>query len=191
MIPIYRTRKMEWSVNVLLRRVRHVYVRAAYINYYRVRFRADHITDDRVFFDHVPSQRESWMDEGGALISYRMPPVQEPHDAMLFVECPKLLWMIARYSRSTRLLAVVYEPPTWRAHEHQISRKFEVRSSRQSKYFKHMEQLEITKDYVSRLPEFTIPALDALLHRAQAEASRSSCAPAQCAGAAPAPDTPD
>jgi hypothetical protein len=189
LIPCFRTSAPEWSANLLLKHYRSVLIRAAYANAVRIRFRADHITDERVFFDKVPSQRLAWIEQGGALISYKYSWMQIPHDAIVFAECPKYLWMMARSFQSTRSIAVIYEPPTWRPHEVQIEHA--VRGKTEGGKFLRRERFMLMRAFVEQLPELTAQRLETLIRRARAAASRSSSFPSLSGAGARLPDTHD
>src|SRR5229473_1864521 len=114
MIPLFRTRRMEAATNLLLAHFRQVLVRAAYDNYVRIRFRADDVNGGEVYFNRVPSQKKKWHEKGGALITWRNDNREGPHDAIVFAECPKSFGLILQAIKQTRVLGVIYEPPSWR-----------------------------------------------------------------------------
>ena len=182
MIPLYRTHRMESAANLLVKHCRQVLVFAAYDNYVRIRFRADKMRDPRCYFNKVPSQRLAWEKNGGALITWRNDGTEGQHDAILFVECPKSIERLVAAIKPTRLLGVIYEPPTWRQHEQQIAKRF---SDRPNKFKKHMKRLRVMQDFVARLPEFSRYRLQ----RALAASARSSPAHALPAAAALPSDT--
>lgn len=187
MVPLYRTRNMESAANLLCKHFRHVLVRALYANSIRIRFRADGIKDPRVFFNKVPSQHKRWREKGGVLITWRSTNLEGPHDAIVFVECPKFLDMIQAATRETRVVGVIYQPPTWRPHEERIAKLY--KEAKPSKYRRHMRRLSMMRDWVERLPWFTSRALQTLL-RARARLSRSSAAPESPVGAEHPAGTP-
>lgn len=174
---------MEWAANQLVRTVRHVLVRAAYDNDIRVRFRADDLDDPRCYFNKVASQHKRWRENGGALITWKNNNLEGPCDAILLVECPKSIDAIWRAVKNTRVLGVVYDPPTWRPFEEQIRKRHAGKHPR--KCARQIERLEIVRALVERLPVFSRPALS----RALAASSRLSCAPEQSEAAAPPADT--
>lgn len=180
---------MEWSANLLVRHYRLVLIRAAYMNYTRIRFRADHLVDERVFFDKVVSQRERWVEAGGAIISYKYTVMPLDHDAILFVECPKFLRMMNAAWQNTKSVAVIYEPPTWKPHEEQIRRVCEGYNP--GRLRRHLEELSITRGFVEQLPEITAQRLETLKRRAQEAASRSSSFPSLSGAGARLPDNRD
>lgn len=180
---------MEWAANLLVKNYRHVLIRASYMNHTRIRFRADNLVDERVFFNKVPSQHAAWVEQGGALISWKFRGETHPHEAIVFVECPKFTWMLREGMAATQKICVIYEPPTWKAHEQQIVRACEKhhpgRLKRQLRQFKDMQLL------ISQLPEFTAQRLATVLRRDQEEASRLSSFPSLSGAGARLPDTHD
>lgn len=181
MIPLYRTRRMESSANLLVKHCQRVLVRAAYDNYVRIRFRADMLKDPRCYFNKVASQRKRWDEGGGALITWRNDNREGAHEAILFAECPKSIDALYRAAQSTAILGVVYEPPTWRQHEQQIVKRH---TGKPGKLKRQMERLRIVRVFVETLPELTRPRLLALL-RARQESPLSSPSREQSEGAAP------
>ncbi len=161
---------MEPAANLLVKHFRQVLIRASYENHTRIRFRADDLRDPRCFFNKTASQRKKWEERGGALITWRDDNREGPHDAILYVECPKSMEHLYRAQLATRTIGVVYEPPTWapfdallhwRHHEHP------------AKLRRQLERLEIMKGFVAQLPQFTPARLKTLL-RARPVSSRSS-----------------
>lgn len=181
MIELFRTTRMEWAANLLVEFYRQVLIRAAYDNYTRIRFRADDFKGPHFYFGRVPSQFAKWRDTGGALLTWRNDNKEGPHDAILFVECPKSLKAMERASVNTRSVGVVYVPPTWRLHEEQI--KFRHTGRRRDR---QLEKLTLMRYFVEHLPELTRRRL-----RVLAERSRSSSFPESPAGAAPSAGRPD
>jgi hypothetical protein len=184
LIPLYRTQHMEQAANLLVKHYRLVLVRAAYDNYVRIRFRADDLTDARCYFNKVESQHTSWLKNGGALITWKNTNREGPHDAIVFVACPKSLQALSEARVSTKSLGVIYEPTSWRNHEQQLAKRFKDRHPR--KHQRAFERLEYMKLFVSGLPEFTQERLYSLLP-APAAQSQSSDAPLLLGGAVPSP----
>lgn len=178
---------MEWAANVLIEHIRLVLIRAAYDNYIRIRFRADDVTDPRLYFGKVTSQFLRWRETGGALITWRNNDQEGPHDAILFVECPKSIDAIYRSTRNTSTIGVIFEPPTWLPHEQQIQRRHKYRHPRKCE--RQMERLGIVREFVARLPIFTRSSLVRLLSRSAASQSSSSLELPE--GAEHSADTPD
>lgn len=175
MIPLSRTTRPEAAANLLLGTFRNVLVQAHYDNSVRIRFRADLVTNGNVFFGKVPSQVRQWRSQGGLLISWRRVDAKEgPHDALLFMECPKSIEGIYRSASLTRHLAVIYSPPSWRLHEDTILNRH--KHAHRSKFARQMKRLEIVRDYLETLPELTRPYL-ARRQRALLAASQPSRAP--------------
>ncbi len=162
---------MEWSANVLLEHFRMVLVRAAYDNYVRIRFRADDIEDQRLYFGKVPSQFSKWRENGGALLTWRNDNKEDAHDAILFVECPKSLKALERASVNTRLVGVIYEPPTWRLHEQQIIKRHPHGTRKRDR---QLEKLSLMRYFVEHLPELTRVRLRLLCARRGWSLSSSS-----------------
>ncbi len=162
---------MEWAANLMLENFRQVLIRAAYDNYVRIRFRADDVEDSRLYFGKVPSQFEKWRANGGALITWRNDNREGPHDAILFVECPKSLKALERASVNTRLLGVIYEPPSWRQHEAQIIRRHPHGGRKRAR---QLEKLDLMKYFVEHLPELTRDRLRRLCARRGWSLSSSS-----------------
>ena len=188
MIQFFRTSTMEWAANLLVKHYRHVVIRQAFVNRTRIRFRADWLTDERVFFNKVPSQWESWKEQGGALISYKFYAETHPHEALLFVEAPKFMWMMRNAIAATKEVVVIYEPPTWKAHEEQIRLKYSTKPSRERR---HLRDLESMKLFVQQLPELTAQRLETVIRRARQAGSRLSSAPALSGVGARLPDIHD
>lgn len=184
MIQLFRTRRMESAANLLVKHYRQVLVFAAYDNYVRIRFRADKLRDPRCYFNRVPSQRKAWAEQGGALITWRNDGKEGPHDAILFIECPKSMERLVASIAPTRSIGVIYEPPSWRQHEQQIAKRFQ---DKPNKFKKHMKRLRIVQEFVGRLPEFSRSRLQrALAGSAQSlsspESPEAAALPADTAG---------
>lgn len=158
---------MESAANLLVKHCCHVLVRAAYDNYVRIRFRADDLRDPRCYFNKVPSQHKRWRETGGALITWRNSNLEGPHDAILFVECPKSMEALHAAVQSTGKVGVIYEPPSWRQHEQQIARRH---LEKPGKFKRQMKRLQIVREFVEMLPILSRPRLRSVL----AGASRSS-----------------
>lgn len=169
---------MESAANLLVKHYRHVLVRAAYDNYVRIRFRADDLRDPRCYFNKVPSQHKRWRETGGALITWRNSNLEGPHDAILFVECPKSMEALHAAVQTTRSVGVIYEPPSWRQHEQQLAKRH---ADKPAKFKRQMKRLQIVREFVEMLPVFSPPRLRSVL----AAASRSSGAPASREAAVP------
>ncbi len=176
---------MESAANLLLRHFRHVLIRAAYDNYTRIRFRADDVEDERVYFAKVESQIKKWRDNGGALITWKNTNQEGPHDAILFVECPKTMWAIHRATRNTAHVGVIYIPPSWRLHDETLAYRHRSRPVKLARAQRRMEQVKA----LELLPEITAASLRRTL-RAQG-LSQSSCAPESPAGAERSAGTTD
>lgn len=192
MIPFSTTTRAETAANRLLDHFRHVLVQAYYDNNdaQRIRFRADLVTHPRVYFGKVPSQIRQWRKTGGLLISWRRVDAKEgPHDALLFMECPKSIEGMYKGAHLTRHLAVIYVPPTWRVHEDTIIGRH--KNAHPSKFQRQMKRLEIVRDYVKSLPVLTqiYLARQQRARAAQAQSS-SSFSPSPPADAAPPAYTP-
>lgn len=172
---------MESAANILVNSVPRVLVRAAYDNNVRIRFRADALKDPRVFFGKVPSQRKKWQERGGALISWRNDNREGEHEAIVIVECPKSMEVLYRAIKPSKLLGVVYVPPSWTPHENQIEWRF--RKKPQWKKERALERFAIVREFVESLPPFTKARCRHLL-RARAAASPQSFSPESPAGAA-------
>lgn len=184
MIPLVRTYRPERAVNLLLKRFRCVLVQAHYDNYTRIRFQADRVRDERVFFGKVPSQVKRWHERGGCLVSWRRVDGQEgENDAIVFAECPRSLEGIYASIGLTRHLAVVTMPPTWRIHEGTVAQRYQ---DSPNKLAKHTRRLTILRDMLSATPLLTRDFLDR--HFSPAESSPPSPAPGLPAGAAPLSD---
>ncbi len=187
MIPIALTDAPESSANRLLRVFRTVLVQAYYDNYLRIRFRADMVRDERVFFGKVPSQIAAWHEQGGVLISWRRVDAREgPHDAILFAECPKSLDGLYRSCQFTRAVAVVYTPPTWRPHEETIARRHG--QTHPAKAARQLKRLGMLRDVLAEKPTFSRAYL-VRLRRAQEAAPPPSSSPGSPADAAHAAGT--
>lgn len=182
MIPIVRTFRPESAVNILLKHVSSVIVQAHYDNYTRIRFRADLVRDDRVFFGRVPSQHRLWRARGGCLISWRRVDGKEgENDAVVFAEAPKSMEGIYAAIGFTRSIAVVYVPPTWRPHLQTIAQRFGP--DRPGKYAKSLKRLQIMRDVLETAPLLTHDLLGRLLSRQEPPPPLSS--PGSPAAAAP------
>ena len=176
---------MEWASNVLLERFHLVLIRAAYDNYVRIRFRADDVDEaHKLYFGRVPSQFSKWRETGGALLTWRNDNKEGKHDAIVFVECPKSLKALERASVNTRSVGVIYEPPTWRQHEHQIIRRHPQESRKRAR---QLEKLALMRYFIEHLPELTRRRLDSLC--ARRGWSRSSSSRGSPAGAGPSAGT--
>ena len=190
MIPFATTVRAETAANRLLAHFNHVLVQAHYDNddAQRIRFRADLVTHPRIYFGKVPSQIVQWRKRGGLLISWRRVDAKEgPHDALLFMECPKSIEGIYKAAHLTRHLGVIYLPPTWRVHEETIIRRH--KNAHPSKFRRQMKRLEIVRDYVNSLPILTQIYIVRRLRALEAK-SQSSFSPAPPADAVPPACTP-
>lgn len=184
---------MEWAADKLAERFRHVIVRAIYTNYtsgqdLRIRFRADDLKCDRIFFDRTSSQRHRWRERGGILICWqndRNRPLEGEHDAVLFAECPPRIDAVFRFTNgATRACAVVYEPVSWLPHETIIRSRH---AEHPYKMARSIERLAIVRSFVEQSPILTTMALDRL--RARLEASRWLSAHESPVGAVHSADT--
>jgi len=184
LIPIFRTRHMESAVNLLLKNFRTVLVYCAYANVHhgrdlRVRFRADKIKDQRVFFDRTKSQVKRWRERGGALIVWSNRNRMRDYDAMVFAEAPRRIEALYEAQKCARHCAVIYEPPSWNPH-------IEITKLRHAehpaKLRRAVRDLAIMESYVSSLPLLSRRSLLSRLP-AQEESSRSSFAPGSPEGA--------
>lgn len=172
---------MESAANLLVKHFRQVLVRASYENHVRIRFRADDLRDPRCFFNKVSSQRKKWEERGGALITWRDDNREGPHDAILFVECPKSMEHLYRAQLATRTVGVVYEPPTWKPFVDLLHWRH---SEHPAKLKRQLERLEIIRAFVEALPPFTPKRLSTLL-RARQVSSQSSSSPGSPVASAP------
>lgn len=191
MIPVYRTNHPENAVNLLLANRLRVLVNCVYDNFYpgcnmRLRFRADLVRDERVYFAKVYSQQKRWKERGGALITWSWAYALAHYaDAVVYQELPKsmeLLWK----SAEARMLAVVYQPPSWRAYEEVI------RVRKEGKPFKlsiALTKWATVRDYAEQQPMLNASTLRTLLSR-RARSQRLS-APASPEVSARSPDTTD
>lgn len=175
---------MEQATNILLLNFRHVLVRAAYDNDVRIRFRADKVRDDRVFFNKVPSQHARWREKGGALVTWRNSNLEGPCDALLFAECPKWLEGMFTACRNVSTVAVIYQPPTWRLHEECIRQRA---AGKENQFRKRTRRWEVMRYFVERLPWLTAGTCQTLLR--SRGLSRPSPAPAPGEAAGRSPDT--
>ncbi len=174
MIPVYRTSNMEQAVNMLAREFRQVLVDAYYDMRPRIRFRPDSITS-RVYFAKVPSQILSWQNTGGVIVRWSRRIVVGPHDAVLFAECPRTIHFIDRLARDTRTVAVVYCPPTWKAHFDTIGQRAEKK--KEGRRRAEMDALGRVKQFVEGSERFTPSVLARLLLVHQGTIVRPSSAP--------------
>lgn len=158
MIPVYRCRRPETAANQLLRYFQRVLVQAHYDNDIRVRFRADFVKDDRVYFAKVESQIKRWQERGGCLISWRRVDGHEgEHEAIVFSECPKSLEAVYSATRFTAKVAVIYQPPTWRPHEETIARRHVEHPSKQRRALRRLAML---RDFMTAYPFLSLQRLD-------------------------------
>ena len=172
MIPLLRTDSPETAANLLAKNFRRVLIMCHYDNRPRIRFRADKLKDERVFFGKVPSQIKFWQERGGCLISWRrVDGLEGPHEALLFAECPKSMEGIYYASRFTSQLAVVYMPPTWIVHENTIRNRHEEK--RPEKFARQMHRFDILKTIIPNLPALTPRYLEARLARGSFQSSSS------------------
>ncbi len=178
---------MESAANLLVKHFRQVLVRACYDSHIRIRFRADKLIDPRVYFNKVPTQLRKWEKNGGVLITWKNKNQEGPHDAIVFVECPRRLETIVDACKNTRSVGVIYDPPTWRMFEETIQKRH---AARPVKIARHMRRLAATLAFVERLPFFTQRALTNLLRSSPAAAPLSSSSPARPEGAARPSGTP-
>lgn len=189
MIPIARTSKPESAATLLAQTFRHVLVQMHHDNHTRIRFRADLVRDERVFFGKVASQIVRWREQGGVLISWRRVDGKEgAHDALLFAESPKSLEDIYKRSLLTRSLVVVYTPPTWRPHEETIAAR--TQEQHPSRGVRRLKNFRILTDTLADKPILSRPYLSRLLRAPQAS-SRPLFAPGSREAGARSADTTD
>lgn len=186
MTPVYITSHVENAVTLLLKNVRHVQVNCVYTNFIpgtdmRVRFRADLVRDDRVFFAKVFSQVRRWKERGGVLICWSWRYELQP-DAVVYAECPNNMETLYKSSNS-KLITVINEPKSWIAHETIIRLRY---GDRPQKLALHLRRLAVMRHYVNERPMLTAASLRSLLDRQ--EQSQSSGARASHEGAARSPD---
>ena len=123
MIPIYRTTKMEDTARLLASRFASVMVRYHVILANPIRFRSKLVADLNPYIGKQPvefdTQIKEWQTKGGTIIYMRNYKQSEsyPHDAQFVVECPLSEATLHDQTQYVRDLAVVFKPPTWRAHE--------------------------------------------------------------------------
>lgn len=184
MIPLRTTRKPEAAVNLMLKYFRHVLIASHYDNNLKIRFRPDLIRDDRVFFGKVPSQIKRWREQGGCLVSWRrVDALEGEHDAILFTECPKSLDAVSRGMALTASLAVIYLPPTWKAHEDTINAR---QKDAPEKRIRHLNRLKLLSSVLEDTPVLTRTFLEKRF--SPLAPSRSSPVPAQPEAVAPLSD---
>jgi len=162
---------MEWAADVLLEHFREVLIWCAYDNYVRIRFRADDLKDERLYFGRVPSQFSRWRKTGGALITWRNDNKEGAHDAIVFAECPKSLRALEKATVNTRSIGVIYQPPSWRNHEQQIIKRHPLGSRKRAR---QLEKLSLMRYFVEHLPELTRHRLRRLCARRGWSLSSSS-----------------
>lgn len=165
---------MEQAVNMLAREFRLVLVDANYTMNPHIRFKPDSITE-RVYFAKVPSQILAWQNTGGVLVRWSRKVVVGPSDAMLFAECPRTIHFIDRLAQDTRTVAVVYCPPTWKAHFQTVSSRCEKK--KEGRRRSEMDALGRVKQFVEGSERFTPSVLARLLLVHQATIVRPSSAP--------------
>lgn len=159
MIPLARTHRPEAAATLLLRYFRTVLVQAHYDNYTPIRFRADLVKDDRVFFGKTASQIKRWHERGGCLVSWRRVDGKEgENDALLFAECPKSFEGVYAATGFTAQLAVIYVPPTWRPHEATIAQRH--KDAHPAKHLRQVKRLKILRDQLPSMPLLTQEFLD-------------------------------
>lgn len=177
MIPVYKTFHVEGAVNLLIKHVRHVQVNCIYQNFVpgrdmRVRFRADLIRDERVFFGKVSSQIDRWKERGGVLICWTWNYAISP-DAVVYAECPTRMVQLWR-SINAKSLAVVYRPRSWNPHETILRLRHQEKYEKQRRL---LSELGAIKDYVEERRELTAENLRSLLARQERSRSSSLSAP--------------
>ncbi len=189
MIPVYRTRHPENAVTALLDSGLKVLVNCVYENYerghdMRVRFRADLVRDERIFFAKVYSQQRRWKERGGAIIAWTWAhSLAHYADAIVYQECPKSMEMLWK-SAEAGVLAVVYQPPSWIAYETILR---ERKAGKPKKLSIALTKWATVRDYVDGCPRLTSQSLGRLL--ARMERARSSPSRGSPAGAVRSPDT--
>lgn len=137
MVPLYRCQQIEPVVNLLGKHFHHVVVSSAFNCRHPIRMRADLITTARVYFAQTQSQIDSWQRNGGILYVLLKrqwdAPTFGPHDAIFFVESPRCVQFLDDACFETRYVAVVFEPPSWTAHEEFVQRRADRKATRRLK----------------------------------------------------------
>lgn len=184
MIPLYRCRNLEPTIDLLARYFRHVVVNSNFNLNTTVRLRADLLKEaEGVFFSKTESQVELWQARGGVLHMMLKrswdDPTAGPHDAILFVECPRSVELLDDACQETRSLAVVCLPKNWERHEHALKKITEGKDARLVK--REFDKLERVKQLVTAGKFLNRSVLDRLSVPSQPSLS---CAPVLPAGVA-------
>lgn len=175
MIPLYRSSKMEPTVNLLAKHFRQVVVDAAYYAIPRVRFRADMLNADHIYFDKTKSQVSAWQSTGGVLMRFERKTVTGPYDAVFYSECPRSIEFLDRYSQDARWMAVIYSPPTWRGHFDGVEVRMKDKPERKKRA--SMDAIERVRQLLESSPPFTSDSLARLLLARQGQIVPPSSAP--------------
>jgi hypothetical protein len=130
MITILRTSQMEQAARLLASRYPRLLIRSAPALATPIRFRQQLISDLAPFVvrsSEGDAQVAAWEKSGGVLLwmrSFRADEDLPEHDAQLLTECPLSMRDLDLETRPTRNVAVIYRPPTWRAHEREVEDRF-------------------------------------------------------------------
>lgn len=110
---------MEAAVGFLREHYKHVLVRAIYATQLPIRFRPKKLDGVYLGLQADTGEISRWLAKGGVLVNYRLH--NPPHDVHLLCECPFSLAALRLITCNTAEFAVIYKPPSWRAHREEIS----------------------------------------------------------------------
>lgn len=120
-MKLYRTHHQENAVRALAKKHKRVLIRyrpTIRLNPIRIR----PLPDLEMFIARgigPSAQLDEWRAKGGVVLYSRWHLYDKnvPHDAQLICECPFSEADLHIFTRETEQVAVVYRPPSWRAHE--------------------------------------------------------------------------
>lgn len=174
---------MEQAVDFLCQRFHNVVALNVRYNVQQIRFRADLLKEQRVWWNKTDRQRALWRERGGVLLSWKTSFPEGDNDALFCIECPRKITVLDYFLLHTKSVCCIYNPPTWRLHE-ETARLRHPGNDQQWQ----MDNLHRMRDLLEKSPTLTLRALDRLLAR-QAE-SQSLSAPGSPAGEGPTSDSP-
>lgn len=155
MIQLLRSSRMEETVLALDAAYDRVMVRAIHEIANPIRIRVKKLQDIRPFYarnaPEFDAEIERWKTEDGTLINYRHYHKAEPvyeYDAAYICECPLSLDLLEQQINGAKKLAVVYRPPTWRAHEEALFAEFPTGKSAK-RFIQAVGASKPTKEFAS------------------------------------------
>lgn len=151
MLPLYKCfGQMEDTISEMGNHFRSVYVMQRHYNLAPIRIRLDLLAPHKVY---IWKRKPVFLEKGGIFVSHASDYPDFDSDATFFIECPRSVDTLDKYTQRTRNFAVIYYPPTWRLHEEAIAWRLHDRPYhfRQSAF----DRLQRIRDLLDASPEIT------------------------------------